>query len=159
MSQQDFELLRTFLEEREVSIRAAKPLKAHTIIGMVIVGDPESYYVSREGKKTHLNKGLPPDDPHLTFTVSPAAIKRLSDFQSDSIGEFGVEFFKIMISMDPETVLDVKLNTGFIGLTRLGFFGILAAGGSAVMGFLARQGLRSIREIRKAIAKAQGREE
>ena len=155
MSQQDFDFLKEFLEARDVSHRAAAPLKDGTVIGMVIVGDPEPSYVLRESKRTVLKRGTPPKDPDLRFTISPAAIKRLHDFPSEDIGEFGVEFFRIMVSKEPDMELGVKLNVGVFGLTRLGFFGILALGGPAVMGFLARQGLRSLKDIRNAIAKVK----
>ncbi len=156
MSEKDFETLREFLEERDVSIRAAKPLKKHTLIGMTIVGDPEPYHVSREDGKTHLNHGAPPKDPHLSFTISSAAIERLKNFESNSIGEFGVEFFKIMVSKNEDQILEVKLNTGFLGLTGIGVFGILASGGPSVMAFLARQGFKSLGDIRKALKKMRG---
>lgn len=156
MSQQDYEILRGFLEDRDVSIRAAKPLKDGTVLLMQIVDDPESYYIMREKKKTYLKQGQPPKDPQISFIISPGAIKRLNDFQTDSIGEFGVEFFKIMVSDDPELTLEARLNTGFLGLTRIGVFGILASGGPSVMAFLARKGLRSLKEIRKTIAKMRG---
>lgn len=157
MSQHDFETLKAFLEDRDVSIRAAKPLKNGTLLELIIVGDDAKYHIVREHKATVLKTGACPKNPDLTFTISPEAIQRLSDFQSDSIGEFGVEFFRIMASDDEKMVLEVKLHTGFIGLTRLGFVGILISGGSAVMAFLAKKGLGSMGEIKKAIKKLRGK--
>jgi len=157
MSQHDFETLRAFLEDREVSIKAAKPLKNGTMLKLIIVDDPADYYITREKKATVLRQGSCPKNADLTFTISPDAVQRLSDFKSDSVGEFGVEFFKIMASDDENMVLEVKLHTGFIGLTRLGFVGILISGGSAVMAYLAKKGFGSMGEIKKAIKKLRGK--
>ncbi len=157
MSQSDFEALRKFLEERPAAVKASKPLKNGTIIEMNIVGDENPYHVVRENKQTFLRTGPCPEEPKLRFTISPKAIQRLLDFGSDDIGEYGVEFFKIMVSEDPDYTLGVKLNTGFIGLTRMGVFGILAMGGKAVLSFLARHGLKGPGEIKKAISKLRGK--
>ncbi len=152
MSSADFERLRWFLEEKEVARRAAGPLKDGTIINMQIVGDDKPYYVSRENKISKLNEGAPPKDAQLSFSISPKAIHRLADFKSNDIGENGVEFFRIMTSSDPEMSISAKLHVGFLGLTRIGVFGILALGGKGVMLYLARHGLGSLKEIRKIIS-------
>lgn len=151
MSSADYLKLKTFLEERDVAIRAAKPLKEKTIIAIHIVGDETPYWVSRKGKKTELIEGEPMGEPQVTFTISPKAIDRLVNFDSEDIGEFGVLFFKIMVSNDEEQVLSAKLNTGFLGLTSIGVFGVLALGGKTVMMFLAKHGLNGLKGIKKAI--------
>ncbi len=157
MPAEDFRLLKSFLEERPVAVRAAEPLKDGTIFQMNIVGDDASYYVEREAKRTVLKEGTLPRNPDITFTISQAAIKRLHDFDSNNIGAYGVEFFKIMVSDDPELSLDAKLNIGFFKLTRLGVFKILAKGGPEVMSFLATRGLGSLKAIGKAIKKLTGK--
>ncbi len=159
MSREDFDLLRDFLENRDVSQRAAKPLKDSAIIDITIVDDPNSYHVTHQKKQTRVHEGEAPSSPQIRFTISPAAIARLHKFESNDIGEYGIEFFKIMVSKNPDETLEVKLNTGFIGLTRMGVFGILALGGPSVMAFLAKQGLSSLKDIRKTIAKLRGKED
>lgn len=156
MSQQDYERLKAFFETRDVAIRAAAPLKENTLIRIAVSGDPASYYVSREGKKTHLLAGEPPKSPQVSFTISPAAIERLTGFASEDIGEFGVHFFKLMTERDPAVELTVRLHTGFLGLMSMGVFNVLALGGTSVMGHLAKHGFKSIGEIRKAIGSLRG---
>lgn len=151
-----YETLRAFLEDRDVSRRAAEPLKAGSLFAVSITGDPQPYHIIRESQGTRVRAGAAPGKPQVTFTISPGAIERLSRFDSDSIGEFGVEFFRLMMSNDPELVLDAKLHVGLIGLTRMGAFKILMAGGPSVMSYLARKGFRSLSEIRSAIKKASG---
>ena len=156
MASEDFERLRRFLEEKNVAIRAAAPLKDGVVIEMRIGGDDNPYHVLREGKKTRLREGACPKNPEISFTISPAAITRLLDFKSDDIGENGVEFFRIMTSDKPDEYIKAKLNVGFIGLTRIGVFGVLALGGKGVMLYLARHGLGSLKEIGRAISKLKG---
>ncbi|RJO65085.1 MAG: hypothetical protein C4523_16900 [Myxococcales bacterium] len=159
MSEQDFEVLRKFLEEKPAAIRAAGPLKDGTSFAIRIEGDPDAYHALREGKKTLLRQGAPPKEPVVSFSISPKAIERLANFPSEDIGEYGVEFFRLMVSKDPEIKLGAKLHVGFLGLTRIGVFGVLAQGGAGVMAFLARQGLASLKDVRKAIAKLRGSDE
>lgn len=156
VSQADFEGLKAFLEARPVAIRAASPLKESALITITIVGDPAPYYVSREGKRTTLLAGAPPKPAQVAFTISPKAIADLCAYKSEDIGEFGVHFFKLMRSSDPEIQLDVRLHTGFLGLMSMGVFNVLALGGTGVMSFLARHGFKSLKEIRKAIAGLRG---
>lgn len=156
MSQADFDSLKAFLETRPVAVRASAPLKESALIAIAISDDPTSYYVSREGKHTRLLVGQPPKPAQVAFTISPKAIAELCAYKSEDIGEFGVHFFKLMRSTDPEIKLDVRLNTGFLGLMSMGVFNVLALGGTGVMSFLARHGFKSLKEIRKAIAGLRG---
>jgi hypothetical protein len=156
VSERDYDLLRSFLEDRDVSRRAAAPLKDGTQIAITIKDDPGLYHVIREKGSTYVRRGPAPGKTQLSFTISSAAIERLNEFQSDSIGEFGIEFFRIMMSGKENEVLDVKLHVGLIGLTRMGAFKILMAGGPSVMGFLARKGFGSIKDIHRAVKKASG---
>ena len=113
MPTEDFRLLKSFLEERPVAVRAAEPLKDGTLFQMNITGDDTPYYVIREAKRSVLKEGELPRSPDIIFTISPAAIKRLHDFDSNNIGAYGVEFFRIMVSEDPALSLEAKLNIGF----------------------------------------------
>ncbi len=158
MPTEDFRLLKSFLEERPVAVRAAEPLKDGTLFQMNITGDDAPYYVIREAKRSVLKEGELPRSPDIIFTISPAAIKRLHDFDSNNIGAYGVEFFRIMVSEDPALSLEAKLNIGFFKLTRLGVFKILAKGGPEVMGFLASRGLGSLKAIGRAIKKLTGKD-
>ncbi len=147
-----FEQLQEFLEVRPISLRAAGPLKNGTVFQMLITGEESTpYHVIREKKQTFLRDSPPPKDPEITFTISPKAVGALAGFQSANIGEFGVKFFSLMVSDDPDVTLKVDLHVGVIGLTRMGVFKILLLGGPDVMSFLARKGFGSMSKIMGAV--------
>ena len=156
MPAEDFLRLKHFLEKRDAAVRAAAPLKDGAVFEMKISGNAGKFHCVREKGKTVLKEGEPSKNPDIIFTIGPKAIARLADFPSDNIGDYGVEFFKLMLSGDPDSTIKAKLNIGFFGLMRLGVFGVLSAGGPDVMSFLARRGLGSIKAIGSALKKLTG---
>lgn len=150
MPSEIFELMKVFVEQREVAIKAASSLANGVTVKIVLDGDPSPYHFIRENKKSHLREGEV-NEYDLMFTASEKAIRELVTYESNSIGDFGVKFFSLMKSNDPEIFIKAKLNIGLWKVLSHGYVKVLLKGGASVMGYLARHGIGGLGGVKKAI--------
>jgi len=59
------------------------------------------------------------------------------------VGEFGVEFFKLVIERDPGLKVRVRIDAPTSQLLKHGYLGVLALGGMKVALWLLRNGVRN----------------
>jgi|GEM_PF-7128198 len=147
-----FEDIKRLFESNGSVNKACRHLKNGAAIGLTIQGEDEPLHFIMQGKDPAVSYGAcaVPTDIDLLFT--PGAIRRLSEQETDSIGDMGLLFLQLMASHDPEYDIVIKsINAGFLSFARKGYFSVVAAAGPKVLGFLAKKGLGNPAGLKRAI--------
>ncbi len=157
MAEQTYERLREFMLEHPAAKRAMKQLKPGAAINFILSEDETVYHAKRIKSGAEMNKGAT-EQVDLWLRLGPRAVDDLLELNTSDLGTFGVEVLKHMVaSRPPEEKIDIKLEAGFIGLTKRGYLKIVILGGPKVMGFLAKKGFGGLGAIKKAFGLARQR--
>ena len=129
---ESFNKLKDFFENREVAHKATKPL-GKKVIGEVIFKEDEtkSYSFKKSGKFAGLFDELP-KKPDFTMILESEAVKKLVEFESENVGDFGIKFFQIMKAKKEGEKIEVKLHIGFFKIMTKGYLKVLILGGPIV---------------------------
>jgi len=92
-------------------------------------------------------------DPDFALRIAPGALRSICARPDADIGDLGVSFFEQIVTRDPDSKIRVTVQSGLVKLTRRGWLTVLARGGTQVVGWLAKKGLRGP----GAVATALGR--
>ncbi|HTT72310.1 MAG TPA: AAA family ATPase [Anaeromyxobacteraceae bacterium] len=137
---ESFEALRRFFETAEVARKAARPLSDEAEVALVLDGG-QARFVMRGGKPAVLEG--PAEAPDFTLTLPDRAVARITALKSDEVGEFGIEFFKLMLEKDPALKLRAKIDAPTARLLAHGYLGVLAQGGLRVTWWLIKNGVKN----------------
>jgi hypothetical protein len=140
MPSESFEALKKFFETTEVARKATKPLGADARVALQLDGGPAHFTMS--GGRPQVLEG-PATDPDFTLKLPDGAVKRITSLRSDDVGEFGIEFFKLVLERDPLLKAGVKIDAGTGQLLSHGYLGVLAVGGMKVTWWLLKNGVRN----------------
>jgi len=135
-----FEALKHFFETAEVARVATRPLSEHAEVGLNLAGGPARFAMSGGRPKVEEGAARSPD---FTLTLPDGAVERLTSLKSDEVGEFGVEFFKLVLVKDPALKLRVKIDASTTQLLLHGYLGVLAQGGLKVTWWLLKNGVKN----------------
>ncbi|MCG3172859.1 MAG: hypothetical protein GMKNLPBB_01021 [Myxococcota bacterium] len=155
MSEQSYLKLKEFVERHPVAVRSAQPLKTGVEVGISFVGDNEKYHFRKEKDGGYLRRG-PASDPDFSLIVPDAAVEEIGAMNTDDIGEFGIAFFKLVLTQEQARKIHVRIHAGVFSFLTHGYFGVLALGGGKVMKYLGGKGFGSLGAIKDAITKARG---
>jgi hypothetical protein len=140
MSTPSFEALKRFFETAEAARKATKPLKEGAEVGLQLDGGPASF--SMRGGRTQVAEGQA-QRPDFTLTLPDAAVQRITSLKSDDVGEFGVEFFKLVLEKDASLKVRIKIDASTGQLLSHGYLGVLAQGGMKVTWWLLKNGVKN----------------
>ncbi len=140
MSTPSFDALKTFFETAKVARKATKPLSDGAEVGLRLDGGPARFTV-RDGRA--LVEDEAPREPDFTITLPDGAVRRITALQSDDVGEFGIEFFKLILEEDPAVKVRVKIDAPTSRLLHHGYLGVLAQGGMKVTWWLLKNGVKN----------------
>lgn len=144
------ETLQEFFD-KPVAIKAASPLKKGVSLNVRIIETGEEFRVVKEEKmKVYEGFGKNPD---ATLEITKGAIEYLLSLETDNIGTYGIEIFKLILEGDDEKKIVIHYHIGLIKITTHGYFGVLKLGGSAIWQYLSKHGLSSIGKIRQLLKK------
>jgi hypothetical protein len=135
-----FDALKKFFETSEVARKATKPLDAKAEVGLQLDGGPARFVM--EGGRAQVLEGAP-QHPDFTLTLPDGAIRRITALQTDDVGEFGIEFFKLVLEQDPAMKARVKIDAPTSQLLSHGYLGVLAQGGMKVTWWLLKNGVKN----------------
>jgi hypothetical protein len=124
-------------------------------VALRITDTDADYHFTVAGGRPELREGKA-GDPDFIITMPPGAVKHLVAMTGEDPGDFGVEFFTLVLAKDDGLRVKIKLHSGLITLTRRGYLGVLALGGPKVLGWLARKGLAGPRAVAAAISRLRG---
>jgi hypothetical protein len=92
-------------------------------------------------------------DPDFELRIPPRAVNSICSRLDADVGDLGVAFFEHIRAREPDLKIDATVHSGLLKLTRRGWLGVIARGGSKVVVWMAQKGLRGP----GAIATALGR--
>ncbi len=140
MSTPSFEALKTFFETAAAARKATKPLKEGAEVGLQLDGGVASFSV-RDGKPQVVEAKA--QRPDFTLTLPDGAVQRITSLQSDDVGEFGIEFFKLVLEKDPSLKVRIKIDASTGQLLSHGYLSVLAQGGMKVTWWLLKNGVKN----------------
>ena len=129
---ENYKLLKDFFDKREVAHKATKPLGKKAVGEIIFLEDDnKSYSFKKNGKfATLFNES--PDKPDFTMKLETNAVKKLVEFESENIGDFGIKFFQIMKAKKEGERIEVKLHIGIFEIMTKGYLKVLLLGGPIV---------------------------
>jgi hypothetical protein len=140
MPTSSFEALKRFFETSEVAREATKHLDAGAEVGLELDGGPARFAMA--GGRAQVVEGMAVN-PDFTLTLPDGAVSRITSLRSDDVGEFGIEFFKLVLEKDPAQKARVHIDAPTVRLLRHGYLGVLAQGGMKVTWWLLRNGVKN----------------
>jgi len=135
-----FDSLKTFLEGAPAARKATRPLSRAARVNVALPEGPARFQMQGPGPELLPGAG---DDPDFTLTLPGGAVRRITSLDSDDVGEFGVEFFKLVLERDPELKVRVHIDAPATRLLANGYLGVLALGGLKVTWWLLRNGVKN----------------
>ncbi len=140
MSTAGFNALKDFFETAEVARKATKPLHENAEVSVQLDAGPARFVM--QGGKGQLFQGQA-QQPDFTLVLPDGAVKRITSLKSDDVGEFGVEFFKLVLEKDPSLKARIKIDAPTGQLLSHGYLGVLAQGGLKVTWWLLKNGVKN----------------
>ncbi len=141
MSTQSFEALKVFFESAPAARKATRPLARGAEVALALDGGGPARFTMESGQSQVLAE--PAREPDFTLTLPDEAVKRITALQSDDVGEFGVEFFKLVLSKDPAAKVRVRIDAPTTRLLGRGYLSVLALGGMKVTWWLLKNGVKN----------------
>ena len=140
MPAESFHALKTFFETAPAARKATRPLARGARVNLALDGGPAHF--SMESGSGQVHEGAAPS-PDFTLTLPDAAVRRITALESDDVGEFGIEFFKLVLEHDPALKVRVHIDAATSTLIGHGYLGVLALGGMKVTWWLLKNGVKN----------------
>lgn len=140
MEGESYEALRRFFEGAAVARTATRPLSREARVNVALAEGTARF--TMEAGAPALQPGAAPD-PDFTLSLPEGAVRRITSLRSEDVGEFGVEFFKLVLERDPGLKVRVHLDAPASRLLANGYLGVLAQGGLKVTWWLLRNGVKN----------------
>ena len=132
--------LARFFETSPAAAKATRPLAADARVALALPGGP-ARFAMRGGKATVVEGAEP--DPDFTLTLPEGAVKHVTSLDTDDVGQFGIEFFKLVLAREPERKVRIQVHASTARLVSHGYLGVLAAGGAKVGWWLLKNGVKN----------------
>ena len=140
MNGPSFEALKRFFESAPVAQTATRPLSRDARVN-VTLGEGPARFTMESGSPALLPGAAPA--PDFTLELPDGAVRRLTTLRSDDVGEFGVEFFKLVLEHAPELKTRIHVDAPVSQLLSHGYLKVLAQGGLKVTWWLLRNGVKN----------------
>ena len=142
MTDPSTEALSRFFETSPAAKKATRSLARDARVGLTLDSGPARFSMAAgEGR---VEEGAEAD-PDFTLTLPEGAVKHITGIRGDDVGEFGIEFFKLLLAREPERRVRVQIHASTARLVSHGYLGVLAAGGAKVGWWLLKNGVRNPR--------------
>jgi len=140
MPAESLESLKTFFESAPAARRATRALARGARVNLALAGGTARF--TMESGSPEVRDGAAAD-PDFTLTLPDAAVERITGLSSDDVGEFGIEFFTLVLERDPTLKVRVKVDAPTARLLGNGYLGVLALGGLKVSWWLLKNGVKN----------------
>ncbi|HVP68245.1 MAG TPA: AAA family ATPase [Anaeromyxobacteraceae bacterium] len=140
MAGPSFEALKRFFETSPAARAATGPLHRNARVGLELSGGPAQFTMQAGGAQV---VDGPAEDPDFTLVLPDGAVSHITAVEGDDVGAFGVEFFKLVLSREPETKVRIRVHSSTARLLSNGYLGVLALGGAKVGWWLLRNGVKN----------------
>jgi hypothetical protein len=151
MPAESFQLLKTFFETAPAARKATRPLARGAQVNLALADGPARFTMESGSGQVLEGAAASPD---FTLELPDGAVRRITSLGSDDVGEFGVEFFKLVLERDPELKVRIRIDAPTTSLIGHGYLGVLALGGMKVTWWLVKNGVKN---PKAAIDRLRGR--
>jgi len=134
------EALARFFATSPAARKATRPLSRDARVALDLAGGPARFTMStgagtvEEGAET---------DPDFTLELPEGAVAHLTSVPAEDVGEFGIEFFKLVLAREPDRKVRVHIHASTARLVSHGYLGVLASGGAKVAWWLLKNGVKN----------------
>ncbi len=135
-----FDALKRFFETSPAAAKATRPLHRAARVGLDLGSGP-AHFTMQTGQ-AEVSDGAA-EDPDFTLYLPDGAVAHITAVKSDDVGEFGVEFFKLILSREPDSKVRVRVHASTARLLSNGYLSVLALGGAKVGWWLLRNGVKN----------------
>ena len=135
-----FDSLKRFFESAPAARKATRPLARSARVNLALASGPASFTMETGTPEV---RDAPAPDPDFTLTLPEGAVTRITGLGSDDVGEFGIEFFKLVLERDPALKVRVSIEAPTSRLLGHGYLGVLAIGGMKITWWLIRNGVKN----------------
>lgn len=148
--------LAAFIANNPGAQRVGSTLKSGAEVAIRFVDQPGDWRmrVEESGKVSFEESAA--TDPDFELYMPTAAVTAITSHTDADVGEIGVDFFEHILAKDPARQIGVKVHSGFVKLTRRGWFGVIALGGTKIVMWMAGKGLRGPGAIASALGRLKG---
>lgn len=134
--------LQEFFRTSAAARKATRSLSREARVALELDEGPARFRMEADGARV---EGGAEPDPDFTLTLPGGAVRRITSLDSDDVGEFGVAFFQLVLSRDPQERVRVRIHASTPRLVSHGYLGVLATGGVKVTWWLLRNGVKNPR--------------
>jgi hypothetical protein len=140
MDATSYDSLKRFFESAPAARKATRPLARSARVNLAL--DGVAAHFTMESGTPEVRSGAA-QDPDFTLTLPERAVSRITALESDDVGEFGIEFFKLVLERDPALKARVTVEAPTTRLLGHGYLGVLALGGVKVTWWLVKNGVKN----------------
>ncbi|WP_242346764.1 SCP2 sterol-binding domain-containing protein [Anaeromyxobacter terrae] len=132
--------LKRFFETSPAARKATKPLARGARVNLAL--ESGAAHFTMEGGAPEVRDAAA-QDPDFTLTMPAGAVQRITSLDTDDVGAFGIEFFKLVLERDPAVKVRVRIDASTSQLLGHGYLGVLALGGMKVSWWLLKNGVKN----------------
>ena len=136
-----YDSLKRFFESAPAARKATRPLARGARVNLALDGGPARF--TMETGAPEVRDGPEPRSRLHADASGRRGAPRITGLGSDDVGEFGVEFFKLVLERDPALKVRVSIDAPTTRLLGNGYLGVLALGGMKVTWWLIRNGVKN----------------
>jgi hypothetical protein len=141
VSEQSLQALQLFFQSAKAARQATRSLSREAEVALLLDGRTPARFTMESGVPQVMAEEA--RSPDFTLFLPDGAVSRITSLQSDDVGEFGVEFFKLAMSKDPLVKVRIQVDAPTLRILGHGYLGVLATGGMKVTSWLLRNGIRN----------------
>ena len=140
MADSGADALARFFATSPAARKATRSLSRDARVALDLAAGP-ARFTMREGA-ARVESGAEAD-PDFTLVLPDGAVAQLVALDSDDVGAFGIAFFQLVLSRDPERRVRVRIDAPTSRLVSHGYLGVLASGGAKVAWWLLKNGVKN----------------
>ncbi len=144
MSDELFRKMSEFYDRSELPQKVTKSLKEGAVAEVEFEGDDQVYQMIKENGRSHFRPGKPVK-PQIYMKFSKEAAEWLMSIGGDSeedIEEYVARFGECILSPTETRYIKFKLCTNVVTGARMGYFGMMKAGGKKALDLTLKLGIK-----------------
>jgi hypothetical protein len=145
--------LKKFLMNSSAARLAASSLRPGAEVGITFTHLSGDWRIISDGAGGVVLEPGKAADPDFELRIPPRAVSSICSRVDADVGDLGIAFFELIKAREPELKINAAVHSGLLKLTRRGWLGVIARGGSKVAVWMGQKGLRGPGAIATAIGR------
>jgi len=150
-------VLAAFLDRNPGAKKAAGSLRAGAEVAIMFTDLPGAWRVFLNEAGNIGFEAQAAADADFELHIPPQALREICAADAQDLGDLGVSFFEHLVTKEPERRIHATVHSGVVKLTRRGWLGLLTQGGTKVVMWMGRKGLRGPGAIAGALGRLRGK--